>query len=160
MIAFYVCPLVQALTPWGTTTPAGKVYTHRTAGEKYTLHRGLGELVLCSLTDPASATIAAIAADQDCIEWPALGVLWSDVGQTRRVNLSAILAAHGVPLAWITSATTARDVLRCVLQLANLRQRGQLAPIAARSVAPSAEMELYHEIKRARLPIIAQGVRI
>lgn len=160
MIEFYLCPLVTTTTPWGTAPRVGRVYLHRMARERYTLHRGLGELVICSLVDPAPATVAAIAADQECIEWPARDVLWADVGHTRRTNLSAVLAAHGVPLAWISASTTAGDVLRCALQLGHLRQRGQLAPIAARSVAPSAELDVYHEIRRARLPIIVQGVRV
>lgn len=160
MLAFYVCPLVTTTTPWGTTPRVGKVYTHRTASERYTVHRGLGELVICSLVDPAPGTVDAIAADQDCIEWPALTRPWADVGQTRRVNLSAVLAAHGVPLAWINSTTTCGEVLRCTLQLGHLRQRGQFEAVAQRSIAPSAEVDLYHEIRRARPPIVVQGVRI
>ena len=160
MIEFYVCPVVMARTPWGTTAPFGRVYTHRSAMEKYTLHRGLGELVICSLADPAVATQAAIAADQECVEWPRLDAPWADVGPTRRRVLVEALSSHGVPMAWIGPGHTAGDVLRTALQLANLRQRGQLAPVAQRAVAPNTELDMYHEIRRARLPIIVQGVRI
>jgi hypothetical protein len=160
MIEFYVCPLVTTTTPWGTTTRVGRVYAHRAAMERYTLHRGLGELVICSLADPAIATQAAIAADQQCVEWPRLDVIWEDVGLTRRRVLVEALSSHGVPLAWIEPEHTAGDVLRMALNLANARQRGHLAPIALRSLPPRTEMDVAGEIRMRAIPMIVQGVRL
>lgn len=159
MIEFYLCPLVRHTTPWGTTTPVGKVFAHRAARERYTLHRGLGELAICSIEDPAIATQAAIAADQECVEWPRRDVLWSEVGATRRRVLTEALSAHGVPLAWIVApAITAGDVLRMALRLANARQRGELMPVALRALPARTEIEIAHEIEARALPIWVQGV--
>lgn len=167
MLQFYICPLVQHRTPWGTVSLFGKVFTHRAHGERYTLHRGLGELVLCSLESPSIETAANIAGDQECIEWPERDALWTtQVGPSRRRILSEVLSAHGVPLAWVDVGTTAGDVLRVTLQLGLLRQQGQLAPIAARAASPSAELDLYHEVqaqaqaRARRLPVVVQVVRL
>lgn len=160
LLEFYVCPLVKVLTPWGTRANVGKVYTHRAAMERYTLHRGLGELVICSLEAPAIATQAAIAADQECVEWPRLDALWSDVGLTRRRVLVEALSSHGVPLAWIEPGSTAGDVLRMALHLANARQRGHLAAVAQRALPARTELDIAREIRMRAVPLIVQGRRI
>lgn len=161
MFQFYVCPIILQRTPWGTISPAGKVYVHRARGERYTLHRGLGQAVLCSLEEPAIETAANIAGDQECVEWPDLGALWlGEVGQTRRSILTEIMSAHGVPMAWIDGQTTAGEVLDMAIHLGLLQQMDRIAAIAKRAASAAAEMELAHEIRRARLPVIAQGVRL
>lgn len=161
MLQFYICPLVQHRTAWGTTSPVGKVFTHRALGERYTLHRGLGQAVLCSLESPSIETAANIAADNECIEWSDLDALWLDeVGPTRRKLLSEALSAHGVPLAWVDGQTRARDVLGVALRLGLLQQQQRLSAIALRAATPAAELDLVHEIRRARLPVIVQGARL
>jgi hypothetical protein len=161
VLNFYLCPVVMHRQPWGTTSPVGKVYVHRAAHERYTLHRGLGELVLCSLGDPLIETQANIAADQECVEWPDRDALWTtQVGDTRRRIISEILSAHGVPLAWVDVGTTAGDVLNLAIQVGLARQRGKFPAVARRALAPSAEMELYREIHDQRVPLLIQGVRL
>lgn len=165
MIQFYVCPIVQHRTPWGTSTSVGKVYTHRARGERYTVHRGLGlgpgQAVICSLESPSIETMANIAGDQECIEWPALDALWlSEVGASRRAILTEVLSAHGVPMAWVDAQTTARDVLGLALRFGVLQQQQRVAAIAQRAVSPGAELELAHEIRARRVKVVVQGVRL
>lgn len=165
MIQFYICPVVMVRMPYSQSdshkSPVGKVWLHRAALERYSFHRGLGELVLCSLTDPSITTQAGIAADQDCIEWPDRDLLWlSEVGATRRKNLSEALSALGAPMAWADGRTTAGEVLNMALQLGMRRQRGELPPIANGPANPNAEKEMYREIHDKRVPLLIQGVRL
>lgn len=161
MLQFYICPIIQRRTPWGTISPVGKVFTHRAGGERYTVHRGLGQAVICSLESPSIETAANIAADQECIEWPALDALWlSEVGASRRAILTEVLSAHGVPLAWVDAWTTARDVLGLALRFGVLQQQNRVAAIAQRAVSPGAELDLAHEIRARRVKVVVQGVRL
>ena len=127
MLQFYLCPLVQKRMPWGTESPVGRVFYHRASAEKYTVHRGLGQLVICSLESPSMETQANIAADQECIEWPRLDALWlSEVGASRRKALTEALSSHGIPTAWIDAQTRARDVLGLAIRFGLLQQQQRL----------------------------------
>lgn len=161
MLAFYVCSVVTYRTSHGTISQVGKVFAHRASGERYTLHRGLGQAVICSLESPSIETQANIAADNECIEWPDLDALWlSEVGPTRRAALTEALSAHGVPMAWPDARTTAGEVLGLALRQGIMQQQGRIAAIAKRAVSPDTELDLVHEIRRARLPVIVQGARL
>lgn len=161
MLQFYICPIIQRRTPWGTISPVGKVFTHRAGGERYTVHRGLGQSVICSLEAPSIETQANIAGDQECIEWPDLDALWFyGIGVTRRFYLTEVLSAHGVPMAWVDAWTTARDVLGLALRFGVLQQQNRIASIARRGVSLSAELDLAHEIRSQRVKVIVQGARL
>jgi len=149
MVQFYICPLIQHRMPRGTYAPVGRVFRYRSHGERYTLHRGLGQSVICSLENPAIETQAGIAGDQECIEWPELQLIWGYVGESRRKAIIEVLSAHGVPLSWIGLMTTSGDILEVALMLSLSRQQNQLPAIAMRASSASAENEVYDELRKS-----------